>query len=216
MAAERAGEIARLKANDPELKVVSWIRADVGNEEVARLAEGLDGNTVLQTVRLGGNAKLTDVDRLIAAVGRSGVVSVLLHFTGVGAEKVREMDAVCKTNKERREAATTYFINQAIKLLRSIAATQPDAHKMRHEGSRRGTKDLGLTQEFLDEGPDKRLRPRHVCGGCGEWKSGRLLCAQWKVVRLVLCKRGHSLGWRLSPFGSLGFNYKLWSFRGRY
>ena len=105
---------------------------------------------------------------------------MLLHFTGVGAEKVREM-AVCKTNKERREAATTYFINQAIKLLRSIAATQPDAHKMRHEGSRRGTKDLGLTQEFLDEGPDKRLRPRHVCGGCGEWKSGRLLCAQWKV-----------------------------------
>ena len=143
-------------------------------------------------------------------------MGVSLGGTGVGAEKVREMDAVCKTNKERREAATTYFINQAIKLLRSIAATQPDAHKMRHEGSRRGTKDLGLTQEFLDEGPDKRLRPRHVCGGCGEWKSGRLLCAQWKVVRLVLCKRGHSLGWRLSPFGSLGFNYKLWSFRGRY
>jgi hypothetical protein len=214
MAAERAGDIARLKANDLELKVVSWIRADVGNEEVARLAEGLDGNTVLQTVVLGGNGKLTDVDRLLAAVGRSGVVRVDLWSTGVGAEKVREMDAVCKTNKERREAATTYFINQAIKLLRSIAATQPDAHKMRVFW--RGTKDLGLTQEFLDEGPDKRLRPRHVCGGCGEWKSGRLLCAQWKVVRLVLCKRGHSLGWRLSPFGSLGFNYKLWSFRGRY
>jgi len=105
MAAERAGEIARLKANDPELKEVRWIRAGVGNEEVARLAEGLDGNTVLQTVRLGGNAKLTDVDRLIAAVGRSGVVYVLLHATGVGAEKVREMDAVCATNEERREAA---------------------------------------------------------------------------------------------------------------
>jgi hypothetical protein len=111
-------------------------------------------------------------------------------------------------------AATTYSINAGIKLLRSVAATQPDAHETRVFW--RGTKDLGLTQEFLDEGPDKRLRPRHVCGGCGEWKSGRLLCAQWKVVRLVLCKRGHSLGWRLSPFGSLGFNYKLWSFRGRY
>ena len=38
MAAKRAGEIARLKANDPELKEVDWNCADVGNEEVARLA----------------------------------------------------------------------------------------------------------------------------------------------------------------------------------
>jgi len=45
------------------------------------------------------------------------VVGVGLGGTGVGAEKVREMNAVCKTNKERREAAATYFINQAIKLL---------------------------------------------------------------------------------------------------
>ena len=67
-AAERAGEIARLKANDPELLTVHWADADVGNEEVARLAEGLDGNTVLQTVVLYRNAKLTDVDRLLAAV----------------------------------------------------------------------------------------------------------------------------------------------------
>jgi hypothetical protein len=47
-------------------------------------------------------------------------------------------------------AATTYFIDQAIKLLRSVAATQPDAHETRVFW--RGTKDLGLTQEFLDEG----------------------------------------------------------------
>ena len=90
----------------------------------------------------------------------------------------------------------------------------PGAPGVRSEYHSQGTQ--GVTQEFLDEGPDKRLRPCHVRVGCGEWKSGRLLCAQWTVVRLVLCKRGHSLGWRLSPFGSLGFNYKLWSFRGRY
>eukprot|EP01046_Picozoa_sp_COSAG06_P069882 COSAG06_NODE_19271_length_845_cov_3.387399_2_plen_53_part_01 len=49
-AAKRAAEVARLKANDPELKEVSWGYAGVGNEEVERLAEGLDGNTVLQAV----------------------------------------------------------------------------------------------------------------------------------------------------------------------
>ena len=105
MAAKRAGEIARLKANDPELLTVDWYRAGVGNEEVARLAEGLDGNTVLHTVGLHYNDKLTDVDRLLAAVGRSGVVSVDLGDTGVSAEKVRAMKAVCATNEERREAA---------------------------------------------------------------------------------------------------------------
>ena len=102
MAAERAGEIARLKANDPELKMVHWNYADVGNEEVARLAEGLDGNTVLQTVDLRHNDKLTDVDRLLAAVGRSGVVRVRLEGTGVSAEKVREMNGVMAGNAVRR------------------------------------------------------------------------------------------------------------------
>ena len=63
-AKRREAEIARLKANDPELKKVNWIRAGVGNEEVARLAEGLDGNTVLQEVYLSHNKRLTDVDRL--------------------------------------------------------------------------------------------------------------------------------------------------------
>ena len=43
-----------------------------------------------------------------------------------------------------------YLITTTIKLLRAIAATQPDAHKTRVFW--RGTKDLGLTQEFLDEG----------------------------------------------------------------
>ena len=83
MAAKREAEIARLKANDPELKIVSWRYADVGNEEVARLAEGLDGNTVLEKMYLGGNRRLTDVDRLLAAArgggaergGARGVVS---------------------------------------------------------------------------------------------------------------------------------------------
>mgnify|MGYP002839252728 CR=1 FL=1 len=64
MAAKREAEIARLKANDPELLTVNWCDADVGNEEVARLAEALDGNTVLQEVYLSHNKRLTDVDRL--------------------------------------------------------------------------------------------------------------------------------------------------------
>ena len=104
MAAEREAEIARLKANDPELKTVSWFRADVGNEEVGRLAEGLDGNTVLEAVDLCANGRLTDVDRLLAAVGRSGVVSVRLWGTGVSEEKKREMDEVCAANKALLEA----------------------------------------------------------------------------------------------------------------
>ena len=72
MAAKREAEIERLKANDPALLTVDWNYADVGNEEVARLAEGLDGNTVLESVYLHRNPRLTDVDRLLAAVGRWG------------------------------------------------------------------------------------------------------------------------------------------------
>ena len=66
------------------------------------MAEGLDGNTVVQTVDLYCNGKLTDVDRLLAAVGRSGVVHVGLDGTGVGAEKVREMNGVLAGNAVRR------------------------------------------------------------------------------------------------------------------
>ena len=69
--AKREAEIARLKANDPELKAVDWSDARVGNDEVARLAEGLDGNTVVQTVSLSDTPELTDVDRLLAAVEKS-------------------------------------------------------------------------------------------------------------------------------------------------
>ena len=104
MAAEREAEIARLKANDPELKTVDWYGTGVGNEEVARLAEGLDGNTVLQMVDLQCNRRLTDVDRLLAAVGRSGVVGVGLYGTGVSGEKRREMDEVCAANAELLKA----------------------------------------------------------------------------------------------------------------
>ena len=108
MAAEREAEIARLKANDPELLTVYWFQADVGNEEVARLAEALDGNTVLEMVDLDGNGRLTDVDRLLAAVGRSGVVRVDLRSTGGekkrAGEKKREMKEVCAANAELLKA----------------------------------------------------------------------------------------------------------------
>ena len=74
---------------------MDWLNAGVGNEEVGRLAEGLDGNTVLETVDLQYNDELTDVDRLLAAVEKSGVVRVDLSNTGVSAAKVREMDEAC-------------------------------------------------------------------------------------------------------------------------
>ena len=54
--------LARLtKANDPALETVRWCGADVGNAEVARLAEGIDGNTVLQTVDLHYNRRLSNM-----------------------------------------------------------------------------------------------------------------------------------------------------------
>ena len=75
MAAERAGEIARLKANDPELTEVHWFGADVGNEEVARLAEGLDGDTVLQKVDVRASVAVGAVVGAMAAAAQddSGV-----------------------------------------------------------------------------------------------------------------------------------------------
>ena len=59
-----------------------------------------------------GNDKLTDVDRLLAAVGRSGVVGVSLDFTGVSAEKVREMGGVMVGNAVRRLKANRDVIQQ--------------------------------------------------------------------------------------------------------
>ena len=47
-------------------------------------------------------------------------------------------------------AATTFFIDQAIKLMRAVAASLPDAHETRVFW--RGMKDLGLTMEFLQKG----------------------------------------------------------------
>ena len=47
-------------------------------------------------------------------------------------------------------AATSYFIDQGIKFLRAVAASQPDAHTMRVYW--RGMADLGLKMEFLQKG----------------------------------------------------------------
>jgi hypothetical protein len=47
-------------------------------------------------------------------------------------------------------AATTYFIDKGIKMLRAVAASLPDAHTSQVYW--RGMKDLGLTMEFLQKG----------------------------------------------------------------
>ena len=62
---------------------------------------GCYGNTVVQTVDLDNNPKLTDVDRLLAAVEKSGVVRVNLDGTGVSAEKQREMRRAMAANAAR-------------------------------------------------------------------------------------------------------------------
>ena len=67
---------------------------------MGRLAEGLDGNTVLEAVDLGYNDKLTDVERLLAAVGRSGVVRVDLDGTGVSEEKVTQGGSIAMNPNE--------------------------------------------------------------------------------------------------------------------
>ena len=46
--------------------------------------------------------------------------------------------------------ATTFFIDQGIKMLRAVAASLPDAHTIRVYW--RGMKDLGLTMEFMQKG----------------------------------------------------------------
>ena len=47
-------------------------------------------------------------------------------------------------------AATTFFIDKAIKMLRAVAASLPNAHTLQVYW--RGMKDLGLTMEFLQKG----------------------------------------------------------------
>ena len=47
-------------------------------------------------------------------------------------------------------AATTYFINEGIKMLRAVAASLPDAHTRRTFG--RGMKDLALTMACMNNG----------------------------------------------------------------
>jgi hypothetical protein len=47
-------------------------------------------------------------------------------------------------------AATTHFCDQGIRMLRTVAASLPDAHSSRVYW--RGMRDLGLTMEFLDKG----------------------------------------------------------------
>ena len=47
-------------------------------------------------------------------------------------------------------AATTWYIDQGIKMLRAVAASLPDAHETQVYW--RGMRDLGLTMEFLDKG----------------------------------------------------------------
>jgi hypothetical protein len=47
-------------------------------------------------------------------------------------------------------AATTYFIDKGIKMLRAVAASLPDAHTTQVYW--RGMRDLGLTMEFLQKG----------------------------------------------------------------
>ena len=102
-----AEDIRKVKENDAGLKEVNWYGSGVTDAEVEGLAEAMQGNTVLQTVDVGGNPGVTDasMEALKAGLKESGVVGVMLDDTGVSEGEKRAVEEICEANKTKREQA---------------------------------------------------------------------------------------------------------------
>ena len=123
-----------------------------------RIVEGEDTGRYLV---LGGikRAGWTVGQSLDALVAHPHAQLAKLKVHHVLALRIYTTSSYCRVNDPLRRvppqrphpfAATTYFIDQAIKLMRAVAASLPDAHTTRVFW--RGVKDLGLTMEFLQKG----------------------------------------------------------------
>jgi hypothetical protein len=121
---------------------------------------GADDKENLRCV-LGGikRAGWTVGQSLEALVAHPHAQLAKLKVHHVLALRIYTTSSYCRVNDPLRRvppqrphpfAATTYFIDQGIKLMRAVAASLPDAHTTRVFW--RGVKDLGLTMEFLQKG----------------------------------------------------------------
>jgi hypothetical protein len=111
---------------------------------------------VLGGIQRAGWAAGVSVDVLVAHP-HAQLAKLQKHH--VVALRLYTTSSYCRVNDPLRQippqrphpfAATTYFIDQAIKLMRAVAASLPDAHTTRIFW--RGMRDLGLTMEFLQKG----------------------------------------------------------------
>ena len=172
-AARWEADLLRIAANDPELTEVNWWNTGAGNDDADLLAAVLDGNTFAQTVNLNYNRGLTDAGRLLTAVGRSGVVSLKVAYTGVGTLQWKAALGVMAANAQRR-----------------LRANDPDLKMVDWCDVRAGNEDIvplvhGLHGNYV-------LQTLDLCNNFGLDEIGELIAAVSRsgVVGVKLCDTG--------------------------
>ena len=84
-----------------------------------------------------------------AKLGRHHIIALRIYTTS-SYSRINDPLRADPPQRPHPFAATTYFISDGIRLLRAVAANQPDAYIERILW--RGMKDLGITGQFLTEG----------------------------------------------------------------
>eukprot|EP01043_Picozoa_sp_COSAG02_P012855 COSAG02_NODE_505_length_20935_cov_38.509119_12_plen_571_part_00 len=84
-----------------------------------------------------------------AKLGRHHIIALRIYTTS-SYSRINDPLRADPPQRPHPFAATTYFISDGIRLLRAVAASQPDAYIERILW--RGMKDLGITGQFLTEG----------------------------------------------------------------
>ena len=92
---------------------------------------------------------LTHDDARKAKLGRHHILALRLYTTS-SYSRINDPLRADPLPRPHPFAATVYFISEAIKMLRAVAASMPDAHTERVFWH--GLKDIGITSEFIQKG----------------------------------------------------------------
>ena len=114
--------LAQLRANDPALTSLSFVRLNIGNAGAAALAQTLKQNSALSSLELGDNSQIGEMGFVWLAEAlrqNRGLAEFAFHGSTIGAAHKATIEAAIGCNrKDGVPAARAACKEDALKLMR--------------------------------------------------------------------------------------------------